>query len=153
MTLVSRVVHSKHAQCAQHQHVAATQDGRDNGALLDSGAGIVFTKCGQPQQRMSDPPEGVRSMVTTSSTQGVGTRQLHSSHGPITLSEVALFQSIDNDIVSLGRLIMAGYATGAADGQIYLTTPAGTHVSTVLPTLPPTDLATPSAHIALVCTS
>jgi hypothetical protein len=44
MALVSRVVGAQRAQ-----HVAATQDGQDNGALLDSGAGIhVFTNVANP---------------------------------------------------------------------------------------------------------
>ena len=145
MALVSRVVHRTRAQHAQH--VAATQDGRDNGALLDSGAGIhVFTNVANPNSARRPLLKAFDG--TTSSTQGVGTRQLHSSHGPITLSDVALFQSMDNDIVSLGRLIMAGWqlhATGAADGQIYLTTPAGAHVPVILRRR---VLWIPSSHIA-----
>jgi hypothetical protein len=51
------------------------------------------------------------------SLSGMGTRSIRTPSGPVTLSDVALFRAIPSDIVSLGRLIAAGWhfhAVGAA---------------------------------------
>jgi hypothetical protein len=120
------------AAAAQRSSVPSGSMSR--GALLDSGSGAhVFASVAE----LNTARLQVLKWFTGASsvTQGMGTRSIRTPSVPVTLSDVALFRAIPSDIVSLGRLIAAGWhfhAVGAADGQINLTTPHGAVVPVVL---------------------
>ena len=121
-------------------------------ALLDSGSGAhVFASVDELNTARL---QVLRSFTGASSvTQGMGTRSISTPSGPVTLSDVALFRAIPSDIVSLGRLIAAGWhfhAVGAADGQINLTSPHGAVVPVVLRRH---VLWVPASHIEPVATT